>query len=483
MSGGRREPSVRFREPSENPAIVGNGGRRQPGSSPATSPMALGERLPVSNSPRVYSYPGLAKKSPGGNGSRPEGFSWKRPFTRKINTEKVLPFVAVLSVATALYMFLRCGCAIEEPYPAKRSDDLREPPTNVYFEHIQAPEGSSTESIRLDELSTDTLGIPGKESNKGLDERPQSKTAKVGMETVKHEPLEEPEEKENEVEQVSIEAAFQDGTDVSRSLFRDRTLYPASDVTAKDVLGSSYARRVIVSTKSKLVFCPIPSTASTNWKVLMRKLEGFPDYLDIQKARSRTGSGLRYLSELSAQEVDEILADGSFVTFTFVRHPVHRMLATYINKLTKEPQESEEYRIYMGQLYGRDYIEKNDVTKARRPSFDEFIDRLAVADENIQHENWSSQTSLCGLGSFPYDFVGRFENLEHDAALLLRATNHASERFLTIRELGIESSHEEDLASTLFSENTVQKLASKQQSDFTLLNYDMRSLEEKTVTP
>ncbi|KAJ8909220.1 hypothetical protein NDN08_005912 [Rhodosorus marinus] len=482
MSGGRREPSVRFREPSENPSVGGNGGRRQPGSSP-TSPMALGESPPVANSPRVYSYPGLAKKSPGGNGSLPEGYSRKRSFRRKINTEKLLPVAAVLSVAMALYMYLRCGCAIEEPPAAKRSPYLRDPQTSIYSEHIQAREGGSPGAIRGPELGTDTHGIPGKESSKRPGESFRSETAKAGMETMEREPPEKTEQEENPLEQVSLEAAFQDGTDISRSLFRGRTLYPASDVTAKDVLGSSYARRLIVSMKSKLIFCPIPSTASTNWKVLMRKLEGFPDYLDIQKARSRTASGLRYLSEFSAQEVDEILADGSFVTFTFVRHPVHRMLATYINKLTKEPKESEEYKIYMGQLYGRDYVDKNDVTKARRPSFDEFIVRLAMTDENIQYENWSSQASLCGLGSFPYDFVGRFEDLEADASLLLRATNHASERFLTKGELGIEGSHEEDLVSTLFSEGTVQKLVTKQHGDFTLLNYDMRSLEQKDGTP
>mmetsp|Transcript_40600 Transcript_40600/g.161022 ORF Transcript_40600/g.161022 Transcript_40600/m.161022 type:complete len:116 (+) Transcript_40600:1375-1722(+) len=99
-----------------------------------------------------------------------------------------------------------------------------------------------------------------------------------------------------------------------------------------------------------------------------------------------------------------MLADGSFVTFTFVRHPVHRMLATYINKLTKEPKESEEYRIYMGQLYGRDYVEKNDLTKARRPSFDEFIARLAMADESRlqfrKRPTWVSSGSPRRLSMF-----------------------------------------------------------------------------------
>uniref|UniRef100_A0A7S3A0Z2 Carbohydrate sulfotransferase n=1 Tax=Rhodosorus marinus TaxID=101924 RepID=A0A7S3A0Z2_9RHOD len=294
MSGERKEPSVRFREPPENETIGVNGRRRQPGSVLATSPMALGEGPPVANSPRVYSYPGLAKNSPGGDGSLPQGFSRKRSLRRKINTEKLLPFAAFLSVAIALYMYFRCGCAIEEQYAGKRAPDLRVPPTNTDFED-QAREGGSTEAMRRPEIGTDPHEAPDEEISKHLDEVMRSETEKVGLESMQREPSQNSENNGNELVQNSIEAAFQDGTDVTRSLFRGRTLYPASDVSAKDVLGSSYARRVIVSKKSKLIFCPIPSAASTNWIALMRKLEGFPDYLDIQKARSRTASGLRYV--------------------------------------------------------------------------------------------------------------------------------------------------------------------------------------------
>lgn len=171
----------------------------------------------------------------------------------------------------------------------------------------------------------------------------------------------------------------------------------------------AYAERLIVSRDSHVIYCPIPAALSSNWKLLLRKFEGKPDYTDLKLAHDRNLSGFKYvrtpplsllffslvvfpsctpksgqvdlngyghlltrfLNEFKAAEVDALLQDPSLVKFTFVRHPFHRTLSNYINKFSSKDTNSDEYKVFMAHLYGWKYTQQHDVTKERRVSFPE----------------------------------------------------------------------------------------------------------------
>lgn len=87
------------------------------------------------------------------------------------------------------------------------------------------------------------------------------------------------------------------------------------------------------------------------------------------------------------------------------------------------------------------------------------------------HEHWASQSSLCGLGHFPYDFVGKFERVETDAPFLLKAMGRGGEKFPTQDDLHYKSSGAEKLFSTFYTPSLETLLREKFQSDVTLLEY------------
>ena len=80
-----------------------------------------------------------------------------------------------------------------------------------------------------------------------------------------------------------------------------------------------------------LVFVYVPKVACTNWKCVMRYLEGYEDYLDSRKAHDRKLGGLTYLSQ--CEDRDRILADTNIPKFSFVRNPYTRILSAYLNKV------------------------------------------------------------------------------------------------------------------------------------------------------
>jgi hypothetical protein len=87
----------------------------------------------------------------------------------------------------------------------------------------------------------------------------------------------------------------------------------------------------IHSKKANVIFGYVPKVACTNWKCILRYLDGHADYLDAQIAHDRKRSGLAYLSELPNGL--DMLHDDSIPKLTCVRNPYTRVLSAYLNKV------------------------------------------------------------------------------------------------------------------------------------------------------
>lgn len=81
----------------------------------------------------------------------------------------------------------------------------------------------------------------------------------------------------------------------------------SGEVDVKALLDSPLSTRIIVSTKLKAMYCPIPKVACSNWKALFRRLEGHNDYKNLALAHDRERSGLKYLKDFSEEEVGHFL--------------------------------------------------------------------------------------------------------------------------------------------------------------------------------
>jgi hypothetical protein len=234
-----------------------------------------------------------------------------------------------------------------------------------------------------------------------------------------------------------------------------------TSLTGQQILSRSFAARVIVSEKSRLIYCPIPKAASSNWKYLIRKFEGLDDYLDLSKAHSPELSGLRYLTDYSPAEVERILSDPSYFKFTFVRDPYSRTLSCYLNKFQNrgEAYVRTEYRSFLAQLFDWRYAREVAIESEPRPSFSAFVDEVAKQTPSEMNAHWAPQTLLCGLGEMPYDFVGKMEHLQDDVAYVLNKIGRPREHFPSQAEIGFPPSGASDaLLNDLYTLETMIKI-------------------------
>lgn len=240
------------------------------------------------------------------------------------------------------------------------------------------------------------------------------------------------------------------------------------------ILKQPFASNIIVSELNHLIYCPIPKAANTNWKYLIRKLEGVPNYGDLHAAHNANTSGLRYLSDYSAAEAKKLLTDPSFFKFVFVRDPYTRLLSCYMDKFRNmDPNyTATEYRTFVAAAFSWRYARSMDPFLAPRPSFRSFIRAIATVPPSHMNAHWRPQTLLCGFGVMPYDFVGRMEHLQRDTAKVLETIGHAQEPFPTQHDLGFPpSGASASLAQHLYTTDLMFATRLLYAADFDALGY------------
>ena len=239
-----------------------------------------------------------------------------------------------------------------------------------------------------------------------------------------------------------------------------------------EVLQEDYASRIIVSEVNKFVFCPVPKVANSNWKFLIRQVEGFSDYANLTLAHRSDLNGLRYLSDYSADEVDRILSSPDFFKFAFVRDPYTRLVSAYLDKFWNKDTSSEEYKLFVAQIYSWKYVRDKDLAQEPRPSFRAFIDELLKQNPTRMNLHWMPQTFVCGFGDIPYDFLGRFENFNEDVAFVLNKLGLGNIHFPSQEEIGFPPSGALSGSAELYTLELMLKVKMMYEIDFAVLGYE-----------
>mmetsp|Transcript_18581 Transcript_18581/g.74672 ORF Transcript_18581/g.74672 Transcript_18581/m.74672 type:complete len:374 (-) Transcript_18581:1706-2827(-) len=252
---------------------------------------------------------------------------------------------------------------------------------------------------------------------------------------------------------------------------RQFAIKPAQ-VDVEQIKSLPAARRIIVSKKLRIMYCPIPKAANSNWKLLIRKYEGFEDYADLSIANDRAASGFTFLEDLSAAEISGMLNDPDVLKFTFARDPYARTLSCYLNKFGNKDKSGEEYRIYMAQLYGWAWVKQHDIENEERPSFQQFVDQISTQDFAEMNEHWAPQTYLCGVGLFPYDFVGKLEDIATHAPKVIKwMANGRESHFPTQEEIKFSSMGANEQMNQFYNEEIKKKVYQTFSEDFSRLQY------------
>lgn len=229
----------------------------------------------------------------------------------------------------------------------------------------------------------------------------------------------------------------------------------------------------IYSKKAGVVFAYVPKVACTNWKCILRYLDGHADYLDAQIAHDRKRSGLAYLSTLPGGA--DLLTNPDVPKLTCVRNPYTRILSAYLNKV--KPFAFDNASPAWDPYFHKVYHEIDAFRKQRHPdlpavSFHCFLDWLENSGNPlVKNEHWILQTDILGKGEVAFDYMGHFENLATDAPILLERMG-CDIPFPTQKAVNFPSTRATELTGNYFSSFEVEQVRRIYAADFAHLGYD-----------
>ncbi|KAJ7305940.1 hypothetical protein JRQ81_010306 [Phrynocephalus forsythii] len=240
--------------------------------------------------------------------------------------------------------------------------------------------------------------------------------------------------------------------------------FPTKDRSFDDIPNYEL-NHLIVDDRHGVIYCYVPKVACTNWKRVMIVLseslmeQGVPyaDPLDIPREHvhntsshftfnkfwRRYGKFSRHLMKIKLKK---------YTKFLFVRDPFVRLISAFRSKFELENDEFyRRFAVPMLKLYSNHTSVPTSVSAAfeagLRVTFSDFIRYLLdPRTEKLApfNEHWRQVYRMCHPCQIEYDFVGKLESLDEDAAHLLQLLKVDHLRFPPSYRNRTASSWEED---------------------------------------
>ncbi|XP_042196298.1 carbohydrate sulfotransferase 8 isoform X2 [Callorhinchus milii] len=185
-------------------------------------------------------------------------------------------------------------------------------------------------------------------------------------------------------------------------------------------LGRSHLSRVYVEDRHGLLYCEVPKAGCSNWKRVLMVLSGQasdPDHIRHQAVHY--SNALRRLDSFDRAGVEHRLQ--TYTKALFVREPFQRLVSAFRDKF-------EHPNAYYHPVFGRAIISKyrpnatqEALVSGSGVTFSEFARYLLDGGRPVGMDiHWEGYGRLCSPCLIDYDFIGKFETMDEDAAYLLR---------------------------------------------------------------
>ena len=174
----------------------------------------------------------------------------------------------------------------------------------------------------------------------------------------------------------------------------------------------------IVIPEYKLVFFPIPKVASTEWKILFKKLMGLPE-VDrskpnwglMESVHNPNSNNLTYLTDFDIEQAQVIMTSDEWTRATVVREPKERILSAFLNKFV----QGDTF-----QRYCCKYRNKTEECRERKlaKDFTYFLHRT----RDCSNEHWEPQYNAIDSKWWPYiTSIGYMDNITEYSKELLQS--------------------------------------------------------------
>ncbi|KAM3920235.1 carbohydrate sulfotransferase 14 [Leptodactylus fuscus] len=232
-------------------------------------------------------------------------------------------------------------------------------------------------------------------------------------------------------------------------------------------------KHIIVNDKYKFLYCYVPKVACSNWKRVLKVLDGSLPSVDT-KLKMDHKSDLVFLADLSADEIRYRLQH--YYKFLFVREPMERLLSAYRNKFG----EIKEYQQRYGMEIVRRYRKNPAASKGDDVTFSEFLQYLQDEDVEKMNEHWMPIYNLCQPCAVPYDFIGSYERLQEDAHHVLDTIGAPNHIHFPERQAWYKPVTKETMQYLLCNtpQGLIRELLPKYILDYSLFAYSLPNITE-----
>jgi len=173
-----------------------------------------------------------------------------------------------------------------------------------------------------------------------------------------------------------------------------------------------------IDEKHHVVYCANAKVASTSWKELMLRMAGITGNGTKIRAHVIISDIFENFKSKSDVERDHMMS--SFTSFTFVRHPLSRLVSAYMDKVYGDLSFRDFRCSVVEYLYPDQHIPEDSQCNTNI-TFAGFVDAIMNADDRKINTNyhWDTQYTNCNPCRFKFDYIGKQENLSKDQSYVI----------------------------------------------------------------
>jgi hypothetical protein len=182
----------------------------------------------------------------------------------------------------------------------------------------------------------------------------------------------------------------------------------------------------LVGRLRRFVYAYVPKAACTSLKLWMATVEGLVPPGSTTQVTGGVHALLKPrigLATLPRQQADAILRDPAWFKFTFVRHPLARLVSAYLDKVvpakTTAARLIRRYQMHdPSAAWWQRLLARVRIDAKRSLTFRQLVKQLGRECPEELDEHFRPQSLL--LSGLPLDLVGRVERIEDDFAIVQR---------------------------------------------------------------
>ena len=234
-----------------------------------------------------------------------------------------------------------------------------------------------------------------------------------------------------------------------------------------------YSTLYFVDDEHKVIYCPLPKSASTAFRHLLMNATG-KNIRPLSLREQFHDLGLKFLCE--DYSVDEIIYRlENYFKLVVVRHPIDRLVSAHNHRLVQDWKFPLKIPNFLNMT--RRYFNRSlNTSPQNQMDFVQFIEMLSKEPSAFTDVHWKTFIAACNPCEVKYNHVIRLETLEDDMPPLLKRLGYQADdisllpNFGRRREISDKLKHSSDLFKQIKPE-TVTELMKTYGPDLEVLGY------------